>query len=337
MIHSAFPSVTIAIPALNEEDNIENVINSFRANTYQNIQAIVVADGGSTDKTVQIVKKIENLDSRVKLIHNPEKIQSIGLNKILNQTESDLFIRADAHTIYSNTYVEQCVNTIIKTNVYNVGGAQRFTYNNKVQAGIALASVSFFGSGGAKYRNPFHSGFVDTVYLGCFITSKLKSIDGYKPIAINEDFDVNFRLRQLKENAIYLSSDIVSLYYPRNSFLKLFWQYLKYGSFKELTNRYNKTSSIRSLLPPLSLLVLSLYTLYWLISANYKYLTILYSVIAVILLIDLGINFNKSNIKKDESILDIILIVFSAIFSICIQNLAFSIGFFKSKFGLIKD
>ena len=51
------PQVTIAIPTYNEAEHIEQIVNSCLGNTYTNIHQILIADGGSTDKTEDIVKK----------------------------------------------------------------------------------------------------------------------------------------------------------------------------------------------------------------------------------------------------------------------------------------
>lgn len=284
---SEFPTVTVAIPALNEEKHIESVIRCFQKNSYQNVVQILVGDGGSTDKTCEIVKRLAKEDARIQLIHNPAKIQSVALNLMLEKAIGEVFLRADAHSLYSLNYVESCVNALKKSDALNVGGAQRFIYQNEVQAGIALASVSFFGSGNAKYRNPTYSGFVDTVYLGCFVTRYLKEIGGYKPIPINEDFDVNFRLSQLKENAVYLSSSIVVHYYPRDSFKKLFLQYYKYGLFKRITSFANKSFSFRSLLVPFVLYLLALLCVSLIVNSMLGYLLFLIISVLVVVLIDL--------------------------------------------------
>jgi len=81
----ANPTLTVAIPAYNEAANIERVVKGFLSTGYPNLIEIFVADGGSTDGTQDIVKKLSTEDSRVKLLHNPLKIQSAGLNLILQE------------------------------------------------------------------------------------------------------------------------------------------------------------------------------------------------------------------------------------------------------------
>ena len=64
------PMISIVIPILNEAENIEKLLFHLIDNaSLQNIQEIIVVDGGSTDGSQKIV---ENLDLKVKLIiHSP--------------------------------------------------------------------------------------------------------------------------------------------------------------------------------------------------------------------------------------------------------------------------
>ncbi|MBP5976076.1 glycosyltransferase family 2 protein [Brasilonema sp. CT11] len=265
-------TLTIAIPTLNEAGKIEKVIRDFLSTKYSNLIELFVADGGSTDGTQEIIKLLSTKDPRVKLIHNPQKIQSAGLNLILKESTGDIFLRADAHSEYAPDYIERCVEALLESKALNVGGAQRFVAKSPFQAGVGLASKSFLGNGGAKYRNPSYDGYADTVYLGCFWKNTLLKICGYNlNNLINEDTETNLRLinlafdtsqitnqdaelnqRLLFQNskAIYISSKIHVWYYPRKTWKSLFIQYFKYGRGRYLTTtKHSSNSQLRGKLP----------------------------------------------------------------------------------------
>ncbi|MDJ0741918.1 MAG: glycosyltransferase family 2 protein [Xenococcaceae cyanobacterium MO_167.B27] len=265
-ISKTCPSVTVAIPTYNESACIKKLIENFLATNYPNLIEIIVADGGSTDNTQDIVKEISQHNSKVKLVTNPDKIQSAGLNLILAVATGDIIIRADAHSDYADNYVEKCVAALLDSQALNVGGAQRFVAKESFQAGVAIASKSFLGSGGAKYRDPKYTGYADTVYLGCFWREILLEISSntnnknHNKILIpnvfdtsqitNQDAELNQKLLKKSSQAIYISSDIKVWYYPRKNWKSLWVQYFKYGRGRYLTSiKHPEGKQLRGKLP----------------------------------------------------------------------------------------
>ena len=51
------PTVTVLIPAYNEEKTIADTINSISQQTYSNVVQILVVDDSSTDKTEEIARE----------------------------------------------------------------------------------------------------------------------------------------------------------------------------------------------------------------------------------------------------------------------------------------
>ncbi|MBD2569385.1 glycosyltransferase family 2 protein [Anabaena lutea] len=266
------PSVSIAIPVYNEAHYIEKLVYSFLATLYPNLVEVMIADGGSTDGTQDIIQHLSTEDSRVRLLHNPQKVQSAGLNLILLHCTGDIFLRADAHSDYASDYIERCVELLLESQALNIGGATRFAAKTPFQAGVALASKSFLGGGSAKHRNPDYDGYADTLFLGCFWRKTLQTVSGYSTDATtNEDAELNLRLQKLfvdmnqipsqdtgvQQNlmgktygAVYVSSKIKVWYYPRNTWKSLLIQYFKYGRGRYLTDvKHPKYSPIRGKLP----------------------------------------------------------------------------------------
>ena len=261
------PSVSIAIPTLNESAHIENVVSCFLATRYPNLIDVIVVDGGSSDGTQEIVKALGERDPRVKLVCNPERIQAAGLNLALREASGEVFLRADAHCEYASDYVERCVETLVQTGAVNVGGAQRFVARTAFQAGVALASSSLLGSGRARYRDPGFDGYADTVYLGCMWRSALLEVSGYSLKATNEDAELNLRLQQHfgssagegMSSGLYTSSRIKVWYYPRQSWWGLCRQYFRYGRGRcETVRAHPGRSSLRGRLPFLFLSTVTL-------------------------------------------------------------------------------
>jgi succinoglycan biosynthesis protein ExoA len=267
----SMPTVTIAIPTYNEADYIEGIVGDFLKTNYPNLIEVIVADGGSTDGTQDIVLRLASENPQVKLLHNPHKVQSAALNTILENCTGDIFLRADAHSDYAPNYIEECVKALLLSHSLNAGGAQRFVAVCGFQAGMALASRSILGNGGAKYRDPNYDGYAETVYLGCFWTKNLRDVGGYCVQATpNEDTQLNFALiesfdrnrvnnepKDVQPQAIYISSKIKVWYYPRKTWKSVCIQYFKYGKGKHRTTvKYKKQLQLRGKLPIIAILTI---------------------------------------------------------------------------------
>lgn len=75
--------ISIIVPLYNAEKYIEQTIEDLIAQTYQNIEIIMINDG-SVDKSEDIVRKYAREDDRIKVIsienQGPSKARNVGLN-----------------------------------------------------------------------------------------------------------------------------------------------------------------------------------------------------------------------------------------------------------------
>jgi succinoglycan biosynthesis protein ExoA len=269
------PSVSIIIPTLNEENYIRSAVSSFTTSAYPNIEHIYIVDGGSVDRTIEIVKSLSQQDLRVKLLNNPHKYQSQAINLALKYIRSEILLRADAHAEYGGNYVEKCVETLLDNRALNVGGSTRFVAKGNFQAGVALAAYSILGNGGAKHRNVDYTGYGDTVFPGCFWRLALKNVAGYDTsMLVNEDAELNIRLSKSNfdynsipcyqdrhftdsdnlatndRSAVYINNEIKVYYFPRDTWYSLVQQYFKYGTGRYITaHKHSDKPQIRGKLP----------------------------------------------------------------------------------------
>lgn len=276
MITTEQPTVTVIIPTFNEERYIAGVIRSFQQSTYSNIVEILVGDGRSTDRTRDLVNELAQHDARIKLIDNPDKIQSAALNLMITQAQGEVLVRADAHCEYDTHYVEACVQAMKESGAVCVGGAQRFVAENAVQAGISLAVRTVVGSGNARYRDKHYDGPAETVFLGCFLRAIFAKTGLFRTdMLVNEDAELNIRILKHFPNGIHISSDVKVWYYPRSSYKSLWVQYFRYGTGRVKTrNLHQGEGGIRAAIPFITLITLVVLTVgEFLISGSVTYST----------------------------------------------------------------
>lgn len=107
-------TVTIGIPAYNEEANIGYLLKSLIEQKEEDfrIDKIIVSSDGSTDKTVEIVKSVK--DSRIKLLDNKKRRgQASRQNQIVRQTTNDVLVLLEADTLpVDRTYIKNLVEPL---------------------------------------------------------------------------------------------------------------------------------------------------------------------------------------------------------------------------------
>lgn len=233
---ATLPFVTLGIPCLNEEDFIEPLVRGALAQDYPSDRfEVLVADGGSTDRTLEILERLSKEDCRLRVLHNPGKVQAAGMNEIIKAARGDVLVRFDAHADYAQDYVRKCIEVLGRTGADNVGGGAKTRSKNWFQRAVCAALDSPLGVGGSRYRTEGQEGYVDTVWGGTFPRRIFETVGMYDPKAVvNEDAELNQRILEAG-GKIYLSKEIIAYYYPRDSFRGLAKQYFKYGKGRART------------------------------------------------------------------------------------------------------
>lgn len=245
------PMVTIAMPCLNEERFIEACLRCVFAQDYPRDRIeILVADGGSTDRTREILARLMTEDGRIKLIDNPGRIQAAGMNEAIRVARGEVIVRMDVHSEYAPDYVRKCIEVLDRTGADNVGGAARARAKTAFQRALCAALGSPLGVGGAKYRSEENEGFVDTVSFGAFRRHVFEKVGLFDDRAItNEDAELNQRIVDAG-GKVYLSREIVFHYFPRDSFRSLAKQYFTYGQGRARTLlKHRKLLTVRPAIP----------------------------------------------------------------------------------------
>lgn len=246
------PTVTVAIPVLNEEAHIDACLDAVAAQTYLGIVEVLVVDGGSTDATRAMVADRPG----VRLLENPRRIQAAALNVALGEAKGDVFVRVDGHCVIAPDYVAMCVEALQSTGAAMVGGAMTPVAEGPLQRGIALAMVSRIGAGPAHFHAGGSSGEVDTVYLGAYATDAARSLGGYaEDVGVNEDAE--FAIRMRSRGPVWFDQTIRSTYVPRGSLRAVGRQFCRYGRSRAATVRKHPGSlAVRQLAAPMLLVAL---------------------------------------------------------------------------------
>jgi len=183
------PKISVIIPTLNEEDQIKLLLDTLGANEDTEI---FVVDGGSNDKTLNIVSEYTN----VKIL-NSERGRAIQMNKggFAAKAEYLLFLHAD--TIPPYDYIDQIILSLSRKGVIAGSFYLKFDISNfllNIYSWFSRFNISIFTYGDQ----------------GIFIRkSDFQAINGYANISLMEDLEIQERIRK-RGDFVKLSSAVVT-------------------------------------------------------------------------------------------------------------------------------
>tara|TARA_Y100000310_G_scaffold340429_1_gene436185 strand:- start:5618 stop:6811 length:1194 start_codon:yes stop_codon:yes gene_type:complete len=89
-------SVSVLIPAFNEEESIKGTVESVLKSDYENLLEVIIINDGSFDNTLKIAKQLEEKYSKVKVFDKKNSGKADSLNQALKITKGELIAVVDA-------------------------------------------------------------------------------------------------------------------------------------------------------------------------------------------------------------------------------------------------
>jgi len=254
---AAGEDVVVVIPTLNEQAHIEDCVRSLmKGDARMNAVAIVVADGGSRDRTRAIVEELRRDFPNLRLLDNPKRLQSAAVNLAARNADAgrSILVRCDAHAIYPAGYVMLVADSLKRRSVASVVTPMDAEGESCFQKANAWIVDTPLGSGGSAHRGGRKSMFVDHGHHAGFDLKTFLHVGGYdETFSHNEDAEFDTRLRQAG-GRIFLDADIRLTYRPRATVGALARQYFNYGKGRARTlMKHGEKPRLRQLIPPATL------------------------------------------------------------------------------------
>lgn len=255
--------VSVVIPCRNEESHIGRCIQSIIEQSYgiDNIE-VMVCDGCSDDNTQRIIEEYNIKYPQIKLVINEKRVAPSAMNLGIKAAVGEIIVIFGAHAYMDSDYIKICVEKLKSSDIACVGGRIINISENSMAEAISFSMGSPFGVGNALFRFSEKEQLVDTVAFGAYRRSIFDEI-GYfdEELVRNQDDELNFRISK-SGNKILLAPDIISHYYTRGSFGKLWTQYFQYGFWKvRVIQKHKKPAAVRHLIPLLFVVSLILGTI----------------------------------------------------------------------------
>lgn len=242
-------SVLAVVPCLNEAQNLAGLIAHLVSDSK--IDRIIVADGGSTDGSREIVAALSD-GERVILIDNPKRIQSAGINLAVRRFGEghDWLLRVDAHCKYPQDYASILLRAAHDNDATAVVVPMVTVGRKGIQRAAASAQNSILGTGGSAHRHLGRGTYVDHGHHALISIPLFRSIGGYcEAMPCNEDAELDHR-QTLAGGKIWLEPAGALTYFPRSSLRSLWHQYYRYGQGRARNlRRHGMRPKVRQMLP----------------------------------------------------------------------------------------
>jgi glycosyltransferase involved in cell wall biosynthesis len=219
--------ISVLIPCLDEEAFIGRCLDSvlaFQLPAGVDIEVLVL-DGGSADRTRDIVAQYTARDSRIRLLDNPGRIQATALNIGIRQSRGDYIMRLDAHSAYGRDYLRLCWETAARTAADNVGGLfVTQARGDGYEAALVQALTTHpFGVGNAGFRINAGEGPADTVPYGFFRREIFQRI-GWFDERLERAQDYEFNRRILAAGGRIWRNPAIRVFYYQQPTLAAFYR-----------------------------------------------------------------------------------------------------------------
>lgn len=222
-----WPSITVLVPAYNEEGYVGRCIDSFLDAAYPAEKLdVVVIDDGSTDGTFEEAKR--HAEDNVTVLRKANGGKHSALNYGLHHTTSELVVGVDADSMIERTALKELVRTYkSKPDSWAVAGnvkvANRGEFLPNVQALEYIVSINMFR------RALDQVGLVKVVpgCLGLFRRDRVEEVGGFSGDTVTEDFDLTIELLKRGGRVHYSSRALVRTEVP-DTWVDLYNQRLRW-------------------------------------------------------------------------------------------------------------
>ncbi len=186
-------SVSILIPAYNEQDSIEGTVKTVLGSDYENIIEVIIINDGSTDNTLKIARELEKRYPKVKVFNKKNSGKADSLNQAIKLAKGELVAVVDADSYPDKHALSSMVGFFEDSKVGAVTTRillkQRDNFLRNMQS-IEYKVIAFTRK---------LLGFIDSIYvtpgpLALYRKSILVKIGGFDKKNMTEDIEAAWRM-----------------------------------------------------------------------------------------------------------------------------------------------
>lgn len=186
------PSVSIIIPAYNEEENIGKCLDAVEQSDYPKEKLdILVVDDGSTDSTIRIA---ESKGARV--LRQGHEGKSAALTEGARRAKHDFVFTLDADTIIEKHCLRELVRPFAEEDVGATTGNSRVSRTKTIAEIFQNIEYHYNNLIRTSFSRLFDNGIWFFGALACYRKSVLEQIGYFKTDTLAEDMDTALEIKR---------------------------------------------------------------------------------------------------------------------------------------------
>jgi len=164
------PMVSVVMPCYNDGRYIQESVASVKAQTYPNVELIIIDDGSDDSDTIATLNVLAK-EANVQVLHAAHVGPSAARNAAIREARGKYILPLDADDTIDPTYIEKAVNIL----------------ESHKDTGVAYCEADLFGAQSGKWDLPtysFESMLFDNIV---FVTALFSKADWEKVGGFNEN------------------------------------------------------------------------------------------------------------------------------------------------------
>ena len=203
-------SITIIIPAHNEESYIHDAIDSVIKSDFKGQKDIIVVDDGSADSTAKIVKTYGN---KVKLISTKHSGKSASINRAIKIAKGELVAIVDGDSCIHENALQVMADELLKQNAAGACGVVKVK-NRKKPICMWMHIEQLYNSLMRLLFSKLNANIVTPGPLSMYKRKELLELGGFSTEGFSEDIDIAIRLIRKGHKVVFAEKAVAETNMP---------------------------------------------------------------------------------------------------------------------------
>ncbi|MDR3285838.1 MAG: glycosyltransferase, partial [Prevotellaceae bacterium] len=201
---------SVIVPLYNKAAYVEKAVQSIINQTFKEFELIII-DDGSTDNSLQVVKKLRTANHEFRIIEQQNSGVSTARNNGVKLAKYDYIAFLDADDWWAPTFLEEMKDLINEFPEEALYATFYYKVKNHKNTVAKIGVPDGFKKGYFDYINAYTVSPWMPVCIGAVVLSKevFNEMHGFKPqLKLGEDFDLWIRIA-LKYKVVLLNKPLI--------------------------------------------------------------------------------------------------------------------------------